>query len=71
MRKRYDFLNVRDVNNETQEAEERKKKNSIHSVSVFLAIGVLVFLFGLYGVAYALYGLLPTPLKLENEVNIL
>lgn len=73
MRNRSEFQVVYNVNieDEDNEIQEIKFRNSIYSVSVWYAIAVFVCLLGLYGIAYALYEGLPTPVKISEEVSII
>lgn len=49
--------------------DNQTKRSSIHSVSVIIAFVVALFLLALYAIAYAIYGILPNPLKLSDEVG--
>lgn len=73
MRNRYEFQGGHHVNNEDEEdyeVQEIKSRNSIYSLSVFYAFGVLVCVLGLYGIAYGLNEILPTPIKISEEVGM-
>lgn len=68
MRKRYEYLK-QEVNLDTDGEEQKFRSNSIHTVSFFYGVAVIIALLILYGVAYAAYEVLPTPLKLSDEVK--
>lgn len=72
MRNRYEFHASPQVNEEEEDdAQEIKYRNSIYSVSVFYALAIIVFMLGIYGTAYALYEILPTPVKISEEVSFI
>lgn len=69
MRNRYELQNPFSGNSENVDYERKRQRNSIHSVSVIVAILLLIYLLALYGVAYFVYGVLPKGLKLSDEVR--
>lgn len=69
MRKRHD---TNDLGKEyfVEDAEKYySKKENVHSVHPVLALTLVVYLIGLYGLAYLIDESLPTPLKLSDEVS--
>lgn len=51
------------------EYERKRRRNSIHSVSVIIATIFLFYLLALYGVAHFVYGVLPRALTFSDEVG--
>lgn len=70
MRKRYEISNADDSDEELEDTESVRSKNSIYSVPFYVGIGVLIFLISLYGFVYLIDNALPTPLTVADEVNI-
>lgn len=70
MRNRYE-LGKSHESFDDENNEAKAKSKSIHYISVILPFVAVLFILALYGVAYAIYGILPTPLKLSDEVEFL
>lgn len=51
--------------------ESSRQRQSIHSMSPIIGIIFVCSLFGLYGVIYLIDDILPKPLYISDEVNIL
>lgn len=69
MRNRYELNNPLTDVYRGSNYERKHKRNSIHSISAIAAILCTFYLIALYGFAYFLYGLLPTPLTLSDKVS--
>lgn len=68
MGNRYEF-HSQEANSDEGGERRALRSNIIQSVSFFYGFAVIIVLLGLYGIAYAVYEVLPTPLKISDEVK--